>query len=82
MRRGLAFWRDLSKVFDRIEREESSGSHKLLRALQFSEHSGFNTIKFSRASPAPPESAGLSPAGNDDGFAERSLIFLLADRLH
>ena len=65
-----------------VEREESSGSHKLLRALQFSEHSGFNTIKFSRGSPAPPESAGLSPAGNDDGFAERSLIFLLADRLH
>jgi hypothetical protein len=65
-----------------VEREESSGSHKLLRALKFSKHSGSNTIKFSRASPAPSGSSGLPSPGNDDPFAERSLIFLLADRLH
>ena len=27
-------------------------------------------------------SSGLPPAGNDDGFTERLLIFLLADRMH
>jgi hypothetical protein len=27
-------------------------------------------------------SSGLPPAGNDDEFTERSLIFLLADRMH
>jgi hypothetical protein len=30
----------------------------------------------------PNESSGLPPAGNDDGFAERSLKFLLVDRIH
>ena len=28
------------------------------------------------------ESSGLPSAGNDDGFAERTLIFLLANRIH
>src|SRR5687767_5566498 len=28
------------------------------------------------------ESSGLPPPGNDDGFAERTLIFLLANRIH
>jgi hypothetical protein len=28
------------------------------------------------------ESSGLPPAGDDDGFTERSLIFLFADRMH
>jgi len=31
---------------------------------------------------SPSQSSGLLPAGNDDGIVERSLIFVLVDRLH